>query len=373
MRIEHTIESNIVYSTRARQVSALFDSPVEEKQRLSWSGDLPIEERPWSVGLIVGPSGCGKSTLARSIFGEQREPEWRGSSVIDDFPIGMSLDEITKALSSVGFNTVPAWLRPYAVLSNGERFRVDVARRLVEPGEGPIVIDEFTSVVDRQVARVASHAVQKLVRRGARQLVAVSCHYDIVDWLQPDWVLEPATMTFAWRSVRPRPVVELETRRVHISTWALFRPFHYMTGALSPNSTCFAAHVDGRPVAFVAMLQMPHPKVRDIKRISRAVTLPDWQGLGIIHHLMGMMGQAYAAVGYRVRAYPGHPSFVRSYRCPPWRLEVAPGENMKDMSSFTEATTLPGLAAGRACAVFEWVGGPGDFTQRSAETLLGRV
>jgi ABC-type ATPase with predicted acetyltransferase domain len=35
-------------------------------------------------------------------------------------------------------------------------------------------VDEFTSVVDRQVAKVASHTVQKAVRRQSRQLVAVT-------------------------------------------------------------------------------------------------------------------------------------------------------------------------------------------------------
>jgi hypothetical protein len=71
------------------------------------------------------------------------------------------------------------------------------------PPDRPLLVDEFSSVVDRQVAKIGAHAVQKWVRRNARQFVAVSCHYDIVDWLRPDWVLEPATMSFRWESLRP--------------------------------------------------------------------------------------------------------------------------------------------------------------------------
>ena len=89
---------------------------------------------------------------------------------------------------AVGFNTIPAWLRPYGVLSNGEKFRVDLARRLLEGGD-LIAVDEFTSVVDRQVAKIGSHAVQKWARGKGRQFVAATCHYDLEDWLQPDWVL----------------------------------------------------------------------------------------------------------------------------------------------------------------------------------------
>jgi ABC-type ATPase with predicted acetyltransferase domain len=58
---------------------------------------------------------------------------------------------------------VPAWLRPYPVLSNGERFRAGLARLVCEqPGEA--VVDEFTSVVDRQIARLGALAFAKAWR-----------------------------------------------------------------------------------------------------------------------------------------------------------------------------------------------------------------
>ena len=133
--------------------------------------------------------------------------------MIDDFSPALSVDAISQACMAVGFNTIPAWLRPYGVLSNGEKFRVDLARRLLEGGD-LIAVDEFTSVVDRQVAKIGSHAVQKWARGKGRQFVAATCHYDLEDWLQPDWVLEPATMTFRWRSVQRRPELACTIARV---------------------------------------------------------------------------------------------------------------------------------------------------------------
>jgi ABC-type ATPase with predicted acetyltransferase domain len=47
------------------------------------------------------------------------------------------------------------------------------------------VVDEFTSVVDRQVAQIGSHAVPKLVRREERKPMVATCHYDVLDSLQP--------------------------------------------------------------------------------------------------------------------------------------------------------------------------------------------
>jgi hypothetical protein len=142
--------------------------------------------------------------------------------VIDDFAGTLSMEQVSSACQAVGFNTIPAWLRPFYVLSNGERFRVELARRLLELSD-PIVVDEFTSVVDRQVAQIGAHAVQKYVRRNKRKFVAVSCHYDIVDWLQPDWIFEPATMHFARKVTSAqassrchglsRPLLRLETVR----------------------------------------------------------------------------------------------------------------------------------------------------------------
>ena len=112
------------------------------------------------------------------------------------------------SLGSVGLAFPPAWLRPYRTLSNGEAFRADIARSLAEL-DGLVVVDEFTSVVDRQVAQVASHTVQKAVRKAGRQFVAVTCHYDVADWLQPNWVYDVAAGKFTWRQVQPHPQVQL--------------------------------------------------------------------------------------------------------------------------------------------------------------------
>jgi ABC-type glutathione transport system ATPase component len=178
-------------SPRVQQLEAIFDAPLEAKQRMEWHMDVPLEARPWSVGLIVGPSGSGKTQVGTAMFGSPIEFDWTHDSVLDDFG-DVSMGDVTKALGAVGFNTIPAWVRPYRVLSVGEQFRVTLARALLS-GADPVFIDEFTSTVDRQVGKIASYAVQKYVRkRGGMHFVAATCHYDVVEWLQPDWVLEPA-------------------------------------------------------------------------------------------------------------------------------------------------------------------------------------
>ena len=106
--------------------------------------------------VLVGPSGCGKSTIARHLFPVSREEAWPDDrSLLDAFPPELSIKDVVELLSSVGFSSPPAWLRPYRVLSTGQQFRVNLARLLAsaKPGQ-PCVIDEFTSTVDRTVALV---------------------------------------------------------------------------------------------------------------------------------------------------------------------------------------------------------------------------
>lgn len=339
-------------STRARQVSAMFDSPPSEKASIHFRLDFPYDAEPWNVGLIVGPSGSGKSSVLRQVFGEPRELAWTDRSVIDDVAPGRSVQDVTDAFSSVGFNTIPAWMRPAAVLSNGERFRVEVARRLLEDSD-PIVIDEFTSVVDRQVAQVGSHAVQKYVRRQGRKFVAVTCHYDVIEWLQPDWVLDMATQQFTRRLLQRRPSIECVIGRVPHSAWRMFAKYHYMSADLHPGARCFGLWANGHLAAFAGVLHFPHPKVRDISSVSRLVTLPDWQGLGLAHVLAEQVGSAARGVGRRLRTYPAHPSLIRSFdKSKIWRLEKRPGT----FQPATGATGIKGAQSQRPCAVFEYCG-----------------
>lgn len=259
----------------------MFDVPPAKTASIRWAGEVNLETRPWRVGLIVGPSGSGKSTLLQHLFGAAPSLSWGGASTIDDFAQGLSMAAIAEACQAVGFNTIPAWMRPFKVLSNGEQFRVELARRLLEC-PSPVVVDEFTSVVDRQVAQIGAHAVQKFIRRTPdRQFVAASCHYDIVDWLQPDWVLEPSTMTLTWRELQRRPTVDCVVGRVPFHVWSLFAPFHYLTADLHRGARCFGLFVGDRIAAFAGVMRRPHAIRKNIMGISRLVTLPDFQGLGL--------------------------------------------------------------------------------------------
>lgn len=177
---------------RVSKIQADFDVKLEHSNE-RFVGDIEMPN-DWQIGVIVGASGTGKSTIAKELFDEEliNGFEYKAKSVVDDMPKTAKMDDITKMFYAVGFGSVPSWLKPYSVLSNGEKMRVDLARALLE--KDFVCFDEFTSVVDRQVAQTACIAINKAIKKTGKKFVAVSCHYDILYWLQPDWVFDTNKM-----------------------------------------------------------------------------------------------------------------------------------------------------------------------------------
>jgi len=184
-------------SFRANSVIGSFtlhDVKLEKR----FKGKLPLENIKWQIGAIVGRSGTGKTTIAKQLFPINyiKNLEYTHASILDDFPESLGTKEVTKALCSVGFASPPDWLKNYSCLSQGEKMRVDIARALCLQ-QKLVVFDEFTSVVDREIAKIASYAIAKAIRRTDKQFIAVTCHYDILDWLEPDWVFCTDDMSFS--------------------------------------------------------------------------------------------------------------------------------------------------------------------------------
>ena len=182
-------KSDIDNTFRVSKVMDDFDVKAEHSTE-EFHGEIKFPDN-WQIGIIVGGSGTGKSTIGRELFGDliNDDFEYKAKSVIDDMP-GKDIQEIQKMFYAVGFGSVPSWLKPYHVLSNGEKMRVDLARKMLS---SDFVV--FTSVVDRQVAKVMSIAISKAIKRYPnKKFVAIGCHFDVIEFLQPDWTFNTDKM-----------------------------------------------------------------------------------------------------------------------------------------------------------------------------------
>lgn len=142
----------------------------------------------WNILLICGKSGSGKSTLLKEIGTPPKLEYDYTKAVVSQFP-NLDEEEVCDLLCGVGLSSVPTWLRKPQELSNGERARLDLCMSLYRAREAGIaLIDEFSSVVNRDVAKSMSYALQRYVRQKKLKVVICSCHFDIIEWLTPDYI-----------------------------------------------------------------------------------------------------------------------------------------------------------------------------------------
>jgi ABC-type ATPase with predicted acetyltransferase domain len=186
-------------SYAAERARGLYNVDAADGANFELRVEIPTEKGDWQIGLVVGPSGSGKSSVLRELAATERWIEWKGGRWSKSDPIievlgAKDFAKATAALSAVGLGSVPSWLRPKHVLSTGEQFRAEMAQMLLRTSEkSRMLVDEFTSVLDRQVAQVASGAFAKSWRRTpGRQVILFTCHYDVLEWIQPDWWIDTA-------------------------------------------------------------------------------------------------------------------------------------------------------------------------------------
>lgn len=334
-----TLTSEVVRDKYTDYVRDAYDLDIGERNAV----EIPVNFNPdtmtgWNVGLICGASGSGKSVIINRLGGASEARFDNAKSVIGNFE-NIAPEEAAKVLCAVGLSSVPTWVRPFNVLSNGERYRAELAWILAHAKDGETIrIDEYTSVVDRNVAKAMSHALQKYVRANGLKIILAACHYDIIEWLMPDWIYDLNKGGVLERGdCLPRPTISLRIYRTEPDTWRIFKKHHYMSQELNEAATCFVAEWDDRPVAFCAVLPLPNGALKNAVRESRTVVLPDYQGIGIGSTLTDTIGGIYAASGYTLYSKIVNPALgLHRERSPLW---AATGHNEKsrDLDSFVDS------------------------------------
>jgi ABC-type ATPase with predicted acetyltransferase domain len=310
MNIE--LSSKIINDDYTEYVYRTFDIQNREETKVSIPYNLDeISNFDWNIGVILGSSGSGKTTILKNI-GEIKSVNFsEDKPLISNFD-WLSPEEASILLTSIGLSSVPTWLRPFHMLSNGEQYRAILAYLVASAKDNEVIlIDEYTSVVDRDVAKAMSYALQKYIRKQNKRIILASCHYDILEWVMPDWTYSPQKGGALERCDylrRGRPEIELQISRTESETWNIFKKHHYLTELNNKSYAHYLFEWNNKPVAIVIISPLPSGTIKKAFRESRIVVLPDYQGLGIGYRVSEFVAKIYKNDGRRYYTKTVHPA-----------------------------------------------------------------
>jgi ABC-type lipoprotein export system ATPase subunit/GNAT superfamily N-acetyltransferase len=324
------LETNIINDEYTQYIYDTFDIQDQSKTEVVIEYNLnTLNEFDWNIGVIIGSSGSGKTTILRQL-GELIEPTFDNTkALISNFDF-LPPDEATRLLSSMGLASVPTWLRPYDKLSNGEQYRARLSY-LVGKSNDIILIDEYTSVVDRDVAKAMSFALQKYIRKTNKKIIVASCHYDILEWLMPDWTCSPQKRGVVERHDylrQGRPQISLQVSRCESKTYDLFKEHHYMSKAVNKAYKFVLFEWNSKPIAIGVIGIQMSKSFGNAFRESRIVVLPDYQGLGIGTSISNFMGGISKNINYRYYTKTIHPALgeYRNIQTDVWKSTAFNGK-----------------------------------------------
>ena len=358
------LKSSVSKDEYTDYIQETYDLKIGDVSKVCIPNKLDIESvNDWNIGVICGASGSGKSTilkhLANSCNSTISNPTFDNSKcLISNFDT-MSPKDATFLLSSMGLASVPTWIRPFNVLSNGEKYRASLAKSVSMSKDNDIIfVDEYTSVVDRDVAKAMSNALQKYIRKHNKRIILATCHYDIFEWLRPNWIYDLNKGGVLERGdYLQRPKIELQVYRTKHDIWERFKKYHYMTAELNEAATCFVFTWNEKLVAFVGVLPFPNGSLRNAFRGSRTVVLPDFQGLGIGSKITDFMGGIYKNDGKLYFTKTVNPA-LGLYRkhSPKWEASSTNGKERSEREVSKEHNMMGGLT--RASYCYKYVGEP---------------
>lgn len=148
--------------------------------------ELPKLPSDFNICCIVGASGSGKSTMLREFDSRYsfEDKQFDDNAIVSNFE---TPEIASEKLSASGLNSMPVWCRPRRVLSVGEGFRADLALNM----DSYKIFDEFTSTIDRNVAKSTCNGIQRYIRKNnIHNIVFCSCHKDYIPFLKPDIVID---------------------------------------------------------------------------------------------------------------------------------------------------------------------------------------
>jgi ABC-type ATPase with predicted acetyltransferase domain len=176
---------------------------------------LRIKASPGNIIFVAGPSGTGKSLILKALDPEYSSPyvnlifeqppttyraEWLRAvdsdlPLIEYFSRRWGMEQSINALNQAGLSEAFVYLKPYGLLSRGQRYRAQLAQLIL--GDSDVwLIDEFCADLDPLTASIVARNLRNLVIKYRRvAFVAAANHNHYLSALRPTKVIKLASVS----------------------------------------------------------------------------------------------------------------------------------------------------------------------------------
>jgi ABC-type transport system involved in cytochrome c biogenesis ATPase subunit/GNAT superfamily N-acetyltransferase len=309
-----TFTINISYETapaaltqRTKEVAEAFGLGTDQTRRFTLYDNLDIHIRPTDVVLITGDSGSGKSALLKALKADLAEQaqDTRDIQISPETPIvetvGQNTTEAIQTLSCVGLNDAFLFLRPYRELSDGQKHRYQTAL-LAESEKMFWILDEFTSTLDRDTAKILAFNLQRQARRMGKAIIAATTHMDLQKDFAPNVHIHKRygkEVTVKYYPKAKASACTL-TRQMRLeqgttSDYKTLSQFHYRANRLPPKRKIFTLKRKDELCAAI-VYSYPSPVMfgrrqvwkgpfkqlqQEVSVISRVIVHPKYRSIGL--------------------------------------------------------------------------------------------